>query len=138
MRHDAAFVLAANGPPDARNRLIEARLEILRRWSDRRRRFGDAREPEIRTDLDRFAVGLRVAGREGERRPTHSRPYRRREPVPRRPSMPEDLDEQIRIRVAEEPGVTGVEILRRIKALQPHWFTNKHARTVQRTVAGGR
>src|SRR5262245_53633705 len=108
MQHGAAFVLAANGPPDARTRLTEARLEIVRRCCDRRRGLGDAREPEIRTDLDRFAVGLRVAWREGERRPTHRCPYRRREPVPRRPSMPDDLDEQIRIWVAGEPSATGV------------------------------
>jgi hypothetical protein len=48
--------------------------------------------------------------------------------------MLDDLDEQIRIWVAEEPGVTGVEILRRIKALHPIRLTNKHARTVQRAV----
>jgi hypothetical protein len=48
--------------------------------------------------------------------------------------MLDDLDEQIRIWVAQEPGVTGIEILRRIKALHPDRFTDKHARTVQRAV----
>jgi hypothetical protein len=36
--------------------------------------------------------------------------------------------------VAQEPGVTGIEILRRIKALHPGRVTDKHARTVQRAV----
>jgi transcriptional regulator GlxA family with amidase domain len=85
-------------------------------------------------DLERFATGLRIAWREGERRPIHSRPYRRRKPAPRRPSMLDDLREQISAWLSEAPGLPAIAILERIKTLHPDRFTDKHVRTVQRAV----
>ncbi len=99
-----------------------------------RRGLEGAREPEPAADLDRFAAGLRIAWHEGERRPTHRRPYRRRKPVPRRRSMLDDLREQISAWLSEEPGLPAITILVRIKAQHPDRFTDKHLRTVQRAV----
>jgi hypothetical protein len=99
-----------------------------------RRGFDGTREPAAPVDLERFTAGLRIAWRQGEQRPTHRRPYRRRKPVPRRPSMLDDLHDQIRAWLAEDPGVTATEILARVKVLRPARFTDKQARTVQRAV----
>ena len=46
-----------------------------------RRGLDGAREPTAPVDLERFTTGLRIAWRQGEQRPTHRRPYRRRKPV---------------------------------------------------------
>jgi hypothetical protein len=99
-----------------------------------RRGLDGAGEPGPSADLDRFTAGLKIAWREGERRPTHRRPYRRCKPVPRRPSMLDDLREQISAWLSEEPGLSAIAILQRIQALHPDRFTDKHARTVQRAV----
>jgi hypothetical protein len=99
-----------------------------------RRGLDGAREPPDPMDLERFATGLRIAWRQGEQRPTHRRPYRRRKPIPQRSSMLDDLHGQIRSWLAHDPGVTATEILTRIKALHPDRFTDKQARTVQRAV----
>jgi hypothetical protein len=99
-----------------------------------RRGLDGAREPVAPVDLTRFTTGLRIAWRQGEQRPTHRRPYRRRKPVPQRSSMLDDLHEQIRVWLAEAPGVTATEILERLKAAHPDRFTDKQQRTVQRVV----
>jgi len=89
-----------------------------------RRGLGGAREPAPPADLERFTTGLRIAWRQGEQRPTHRRPYRRRKAVPRLPSMLDDLQDQIRSWLAEHPGVTATDILVRIKELHPNRFTD--------------
>jgi hypothetical protein len=99
-----------------------------------RRGLDGAHEPAAPVDLEQFAIGLRIAWRHGEQRPTHRRPYRRRKPVPRRPSMLDDMHEQIRTWVADAPGVTATEILQRLRAMHPDRFTDKQERTVQRAV----
>ena len=99
-----------------------------------RRGLDGMRETAAPVDLARFMTGLRVAWREGEQRPTHRRPYRRRKPVPRRSSMLDDLQDQIRSWLSEKPGLTATEILGRLKAMHPERFTDKQARTVQRAV----
>jgi hypothetical protein len=99
-----------------------------------RRGLEGLREPERPTDLARFANGLRIAWREGEQRPTHRRPYRRRKPIPQRASMLDDLREQISTWLAENPGLPAITILARIKAMRPDRFTDKQERTVPRAV----
>jgi hypothetical protein len=95
-----------------------------------RRVLERAHEPAAPVDLERFTALLRIAWRQGEQRPTHRRRYQRRKPVPRRPSMLDDLHDQIRAWLAEDPGVTATEILDRLKAMHSDRFTDKQARTV--------
>ena len=92
-----------------------------------------SRQPEPTADLERFATGLQIAWREGERGMLHRRPYRRKKP-PRRPSMLDDLREQIGAWLCEQPGLPAIAILERIKTLHPDRFTDKPAQTVQRAV----
>jgi hypothetical protein len=109
-----------------------AQAELGERFD--RRGLDGAREPATPVDLKRFATGLRIAWRQGEQRPTHRRPYRRRKPIPPRPSMLDDLNSQMRSWLSEQPGLTAVQILTRLKAMHPDRFTDKQARTVQRAV----
>jgi hypothetical protein len=89
-------------------------------------------------DLDRFAASLGTAWRDGERRPTHRRPYRRRKPVARRPSMLDAVRDQIRTRLDGEPTISALEVLRRLKLTDPDRFSDRYLRTVQRAVKARR
>jgi hypothetical protein len=99
-----------------------------------RRGLDGLREREPVVDLGRFTAGLKIVWGEGERRPTDRRPYRRRKPIPQRPSMLDDLREQISGWLSEQPGLPGIAVLERLKVLHPDRFTDKHERTVQRAV----
>jgi hypothetical protein len=103
-----------------------------------RRGTAPIREQPIVVDLERFAVSLKTAWRDGEQRPTHRRPYRRRKPVPKRASMLDAVRDQIRAWIDSEPGISALEVLSRLKAAQPETFTDKHLRTVQRAVKAWR
>jgi hypothetical protein len=94
--------------------------------------------PQPIVDLDRFAASLKTAWRDGERRPTHRRPYRRRKPVPKRPSMLDAVGDQIRAWLDGEPTISALEILRRLKLTHPDRFGDRHLRTVQRAVKAWR
>jgi hypothetical protein len=99
------------------------------------RRGTEAAQPQpIIVDPDRFAASLKTAWREGERRPTHRRPYRRRKPVPERPSMLDDVQDQIRAWLDREPTLSALAVLTRLKSTRPEQFTDRHLRTVQRAV----
>jgi len=104
---------------------------------DRRGKEPVAPQP-IAADLDRFAANLRTAWRDGERRPTHRRPYRRRKPVPKRPSMLDEVQDQIRTWLDGEPTISALEVLRRLKLTHPDRFSDRHLRTVQRAVKAWR
>jgi hypothetical protein len=99
-----------------------------------RRGIEPSSQQPILVDLDRFAASLRTAWREGERRPTHRRPYRRRKPIPQRPSMLDGVRDQIQAWLEREPTLSAVEILGRLKTADAAAFTDKHLRTVQRAV----
>jgi len=88
----------------------------------------------ITVDLGRFAASLKTAWQDGERRPTHRRPYRRRKPVPKRPSMLDDVHDQILAWLDREPTISATAILERLKAVTPERFTDNHLRTIQRAV----
>lgn len=88
----------------------------------------------ITVDLGRFAASLKTAWQDGERRPTHRRPYRRRKPVPRRPSMLDDVHDQILAWLNREPATSAASILARLKVAYPERFTDNHLRTLQRAV----
>ena len=92
----------------------------------------------IVVDLDRFAASLRTAWRDGERRPTHRRPYRRRKPAPKRPSMLEEVQDQIRAWLDGEPTISALEVLKRLRLTHPDRFSDRHLRTVQRAVKAWR
>jgi hypothetical protein len=103
-----------------------------------RRGLDGACEAPAPIDLDRLAAGLRTAWREGERRTIHRRPYHRRKPIPHRPSMLDDVQDQLRLWLDEQPDVTATEVLVRLEAMYPDRFTDKHLRTIQRAVKHGR
>ena len=81
-------------------------------------------------DLDRFTASLKTAWRDGERRPTHRRPYRRRKPIPKRPSMIDEVQDQICAWLDGEPSISGLEVLGRLKLIRPDRFSDRHLRTV--------
>jgi hypothetical protein len=99
-----------------------------------RRGTGPASQQPIAVDLDRFTASLSTAWREGERRPTHRRPYRRRKPIPQRPSMLDEVRDQIQAWLDREPALSAVGILGRLKTADAARFADKHLRTVQRAV----
>jgi hypothetical protein len=103
-----------------------------------RRGTEPARQQSIIVDLDRFAASLKTAWRDGERRPTHRRPYRRRKPVPKRPSMLDEVQDQIRAWLDGEPTLSALEVLARLKSTRPEQFSDRHLRTVQRAVKAWR
>jgi hypothetical protein len=104
---------------------------------DRRGREPPRQQPIV-VDLDRFAASLKIAWRDGEQRPTHRRPYRRRKPVPKRPSMLDDVRDQMQVWLDREPAISALDVLARLKMAHPERFTDKHLRTVQRAVKAWR
>jgi len=92
---------------------IRAAQAELGQRVDRRGAEPPSQQPIV-VDLDRFAASLRTAWREGERRPTHRRPYRRRKPIPQRPLMLDGVRDQIQAWLDREPTLSAVEILRRL------------------------
>jgi len=102
------------------------------------RRGTEPAQPQPIIDLERFAASLKTAWREGEQRPTHRRPYRRRKPIPRRPAMLDDVQDQILAWLDREPAISALEILRLLKSAHPERFSDSHLRTVQRAVKAWR
>jgi hypothetical protein len=60
----------------------------------------------LSADLDRLVASLKTAWREGERRPTHKRAYRRRKPILRRGSMLDAVLEEMHGWLDAEPGLS--------------------------------
>jgi hypothetical protein len=89
-------------------------------------------------DVDRFVASLKTVWREGERRPTHKRAYRRRKPVPKRGSMLDAVREEIHGWLDAEPGLAAKDVLARLRALAPARFQDTQLRTVQRAVKAWR
>ena len=90
--------------------------------------------PPVVVGLDRFGASLKTAWRQGEQRPTHRRPYRRRKLVSRRPSKLDAWQDQIRAWLESDPTISAKEVLSRLEAHDPSQFKSKHLRTVQRSV----
>ncbi len=122
--------LHARADPVALLAEIRAAQADLGERVDRRGTDPVAPQPTV-ADLDRFAASLRTAWRDGERRPTHRRPYRRRKPVPKRPSMLDEAQDQIRAWLDGEPTISALEVLRRLKLTHPDRFNDRHLRTVR-------
>jgi hypothetical protein len=60
------------------------------------------------------------------------------EPVPKRPSMLDEVQDQIRTWLDGEPTISALEVLRRLKLTHPDRFSDRHLRTVQRAVKAWR
>jgi len=89
-------------------------------------------------EVDRFVASLKTAWREGERRPTHKRAYRRRKPVPKRGSMLDAVRDEIHGWLDAEPGLSAKAVLARLRGLAPERFQDTQLRTVQRAVKAWR
>jgi hypothetical protein len=103
---------------------------------DRRQLRSDATERhngEHRTGpVSVFAQGLGRDYADGEQRVIHRRPYVRKKPPPRRPSMLDPYATKIDAWLTAEPHLSGAELLRRLNELAGASFTSAQLRTVQR------
>ena len=116
---------------------IRAAQEELGRRIDRRGLHAKREEPIV-VDRQRFAANLKTAWRNGETRPTHRRPYRRTKPWPKRASMYEPFEAQIKAWLKEEPTLSAAGVLRRLTEIDPIRFTEKNIRMVQMLVKAWR
>ncbi|WP_287290558.1 hypothetical protein [Mesorhizobium sp.] len=112
---------------------IRAAQEELGRRVDRRGLNAKIEEPAV-IDLQRFAANLKTAWKSGETRPTHRRPYRRTKPYPKRPSMYEPFEAQIKGWLEEDPALSAASVLQRLTKIDPSRFKEKNLRMVQRLV----
>ena len=117
------------------NEIRAAQAELGKRVD--RRGMAPAREASGPA-LEQFVAHLGTAWRDGERRPTHRRPYRRVKPIPKRPSALDPVRSEIDAWLAEQPTLSAVAALDRLRALHPGIFDDLHVRTVQRAVKAWR
>lgn len=116
---------------------IRAAQDDLGKRVDRRGLNANPEEP-VAIDLTRFAANLETAWQAGEIRPTHRRPYRRTKPYPKRPSMLDPFEAQIRAWLEADPTLSAAEVLQRLISADPVRFTKKSERTVQIAVKAWR
>jgi hypothetical protein len=126
-------MLHANSDPVLLMAEIRAAQEELGRRVDHRGLNG-AQSAPIVVDLDRFTTGQKTAWRDGEQRPTHRRPYRRRKPVPHRASMVDEQEAQICAWLDAEPHLSAQVVLLRLIDAAPDQFNERQLRIVQRAV----
>jgi hypothetical protein len=114
----------------------EAQAELGKRVD---RRAGSAVHPSTEAlTVARFAQGLGKTWETGERRTIHRRPYIRRKPVPRRPSMLDPYVGRIEAWLAAEPHLTAVAIVARLRECEAGSFGDRQLRTLQRFVQSWR
>ena len=94
--------------------------------------------PLLGVDFDNDSASLKTSWQAGETRPTHRRPYRRTKPYPKRPSMFEPYEVQIRAWLEAEPAIPAATVLERLMAADPSRFRKKSLRMVQRLVKAWR
>jgi hypothetical protein len=116
---------------------IRVAQEELGRRVDRRGLNSRPEEP-VAIDLPRFAANLETAWQAGETRPTHRRPYRRTKPYPKRPSMFEPFEAQIKAWLEAEPAIPAATVLQRLMGADPSRFRTRSLRMVQRIVKAWR
>jgi hypothetical protein len=102
------------------------------------RRARDGRQPRPEPEPRAFATSLALAWKEGEVRPTHRRPVRRRKPwAPgRRPF--DAVREEVRGWLLDDPSLLATEILVRLQECYPGRFPSEQKRTLQREVKAWR
>jgi hypothetical protein len=81
-----------------------------------------------------FAGTLGKNWEAGERRTIHRRPYVRRKPLPRRPSMLDPYVVHIEAWLAAEPHLSAITIVDRLRGCAPDSFGDQQLRTLQRFV----
>ena len=114
----------------------EAQAELGNRVD---RRPGSPVQPSAQElTVPSFADGRGKTWQAGERRATHRRPYVRRKPVPRRPSMLEPYVTHIEAWLAAQPHLTAVAIVDRLRECAPASFDARQLRTLQRFVQSWR
>jgi hypothetical protein len=116
---------------------IRVAQEELGRRVDRRGLNGELEKP-FTIDPQRFTASLKTAWQAGETRPTHRRPYRRTKPYPKRPSIYEPYEAQIRAWLEAEPAIPAATVLQRLMGADPSRFRTKSLRMVQRVVKAWR
>jgi hypothetical protein len=116
---------------------VRAAQEDLGRRVDRRGLNTNAEDPVV-IDLQRFTSNLKTAWQSGETRPTHKRPYRRKKPYPKRPSMLEAYEAQIWAWLEAEPRLSAAIVLKRLVNIDQKRFTDKSLRRVQMAVKAWR
>lgn len=115
---------------------IRAAQEDLGRRVDQRGMDGSSLQT---VDTVKMLAAAPLSVQSGEQRAIHRRPYRRRKPIPRKARMLDVYEDQARGWLQRQPGMTAVEILKRLRELAPAGtFTDKHLRTVQRALAAWR
>jgi membrane protein required for beta-lactamase induction len=65
-------------------------------------------------------------------------PEPEKSPVARCSSILDGVENRLQAWVHAEPGITSIEVLTRLMAIDPDRFTDKHLQTVQRAVKRGR
>ena len=116
---------------------IRVAQEELGKRVDRRGLNIRSEEPGA-IDLQHFAASLKTAWQAGEIRPTHRRPYRRTKPYPKRPSMFEPYEAQIRAWLEAEPAISSATVLQRLMGADQSRFKKKSLRMVQKVVKAWR
>lgn len=116
---------------------IRVAQEELGRRVDRRGLNAGPQEPIV-IDLQRFATSLKTAWQAGETRATHRRPYRRVKPYPKRPSMFEPYEAQIKVWLEAEPAIPAATVLQRLMDADPARFRTRSLRMVQKVVKAWR
>ncbi|APG93350.1 transposase (plasmid) [Sinorhizobium americanum] len=116
---------------------IRAAQEELGKRVDRRGLNAGPEQP-VAIDLGRFTASLKTAWQAGEKRPTHRRPYRRTKPYPKRATMLEPFEPQIRAWLEVDPALSATLVLQRLISADPSRFTEKSLRTVQMAVKAWR
>jgi hypothetical protein len=108
-----------------------AQTELGRRVDQRAGTVTAAPDP-VRMDAAMFANRQSTVCRMGEQRAIHRRPYVRRRPVPRRPSMLDPYVPFIEEWLAAAPHLSAIDLLERLKENAPARFGKEQLRTVQR------
>ena len=107
-----------------------SQTELGKRVDERGLAAGRAETPAP-LDLALFTASLKVAWEAGEQRHTHRRRYVRVKPIVR-PSMLDAVRDQLLTWLEEQPALTAVAALKRLRETHPDRFTADHLRTVQR------
>lgn len=131
-------LIARSDPVVALAGIRAAQAELGERVDQRGVASAAPDKPAEPIDAKALGASLKTAWRDGERRPTHRRPYRRTKPIPKRPSILDPYRDQVHGWLEAEPALTGLDVLSRLIDLAPETFARKHLRTTQRLVKAWR